>query len=457
MFGFKEFIWIKIIALFFYNSSIARANTKGECSSQEWTKEQSRTQGGGWNWYPGRGDGESLEEATLWAEGRALKLLVGECQFPHKEVKVHERCVEYKEGKVEVFLRMSLRDFECQASKYASELTRAKIENGELLSVLQRYENMLNSQKGIRKEVCHIKNAEGCHRLAKILYGQNERNKALELFEQACGYGNRDSCFNAASIYKNTGNLNKAKVYYKTSCDDEDGEGCFLLAQIIDQRNAKKYFHKACSLGLHESCLKLARELFENHSLDSDEFFSKSCPQESDEKIKFNKFAGQLINTCHQVGLHYLDQKDLKKAEDYFNLACLNKNSKSCFNYALFLEKKSDPKSEAYFDNSCKLGLGLGCFHLGELQKKKKSPKKMLQNFVRGCNLGHEQSCHQASVAYFDRKEHSESLKFSKFACKLGNMKACHNTGILEFKNGNKSESELFLKLACSGGIKQSC
>ena len=111
---------------------------EGQCEKQDWVKETARTQWGGWVFFPGKGVAQTEDEAWLRAEGTALEKLVGECQFPHKEVKIHERCVEKMGDDHIAYVRLSLLETLCKEARYSSDDLKKKIFNEALH---QRYKN----------------------------------------------------------------------------------------------------------------------------------------------------------------------------------------------------------------------------------------------------------------------------------------------------------------------------
>jgi hypothetical protein len=94
------------------------------CHELKWTKQDGRTQAGGWIWFPGKAIGRDLERVKLDAEVMALESLRDECQMIHKEVKFNERCVEIIDGGFIVYVRAAIEHKWCEHAKAKNDLFR---------------------------------------------------------------------------------------------------------------------------------------------------------------------------------------------------------------------------------------------------------------------------------------------------------------------------------------------
>lgn len=103
---------------------------------EAWTKEESRTQGGGWIWWTGRAHGDSLFEVSQKAKAVALKRLVQECESIPKETKFHEQCAEYVDSQYIVKVRASTKDIFCRRNK---DLESDGFIHNELSKIILKY------------------------------------------------------------------------------------------------------------------------------------------------------------------------------------------------------------------------------------------------------------------------------------------------------------------------------
>ena len=72
----KLFILVPILNLIFSSNAFSFFFSENKCEKLEWVAEDSRTQGGGWIWFPGKGTGVTVEESYSYAENLALQRLV---------------------------------------------------------------------------------------------------------------------------------------------------------------------------------------------------------------------------------------------------------------------------------------------------------------------------------------------------------------------------------------------
>ncbi|MBK25697.1 MAG: hypothetical protein CME70_16990 [Halobacteriovorax sp.] len=435
-------LWsVFLILISFYSADLLAAN----CDKQKWTREDGRTQAGGWIWFPGKGTGESTQIAYLKAEGMAIDRLLKECNFPHKEVKFHERCDE-KVGKFyRAFVRASLTHKQCQQTKYASAEFKKKIKNEKLLKTHAQYLKAITKDTAFEEKACTPKKALRCHEMGKYEFQMGNSKKALTYFDRGCRGGNMDSCFNAGITEKINGNTRKAMAFFKLTCQGkkaEDGEGCYFVGLLLlddsEEARAMTYLERGCASGVSAACFKLG-QLYQNKNNQylSQTYLVKSCRSDYKEG-------------CFEVAKIYYDLGDRNKAKEFSKKGCRMNHEKSCYNLGS-LEKEDKLVSRKAFEKACGLGLGLACIKAARLKKKSDSL------YLRGCELGESKGCKEMSIRFYDRGKKGKSLEYSKLACKLGEFKSCHNAGMLLYKNGDRNEAKQYLRQSCDSGIDSSC
>lgn len=414
-----------------------------KCSKLDWTKEDGRTQGGAWIWFPGKGIGSTLEEATLRAEGRAITMLNKECAFPHKEVKIHERCHEQEGDDHVVFLRLSLEHKQCAESKNANSKLKRKIVNKGLVRTLKRYRKLIGDKHDEKKN-CQNETAEKCYEYGKHFYYTNEFESALTLFKTGCQKNHVSSCFNAGVVALRLSKKEDAISQFKLAKLKGDIQSLFFLGHIEyeagNTKGALKYYEEACDLKVAKGCLAFATFLAaEDEIIKAAKNFELAC------SLKDGK-------SCHRASVFFWDQGNMVKAKNMAAAACELEFDKGCFNSGMMLKKESNPKAQEAYAKACRLGIGKACVEAGAVKG-----KEGIALLKSGCEHGHAESCKLASIRLYDMKKNSESIMYSKYACKLGLPKSCHNSGFLEYKQGRLEHARRYLGEACSQGVKQSC
>ena len=107
------------------------------------------------------------------------------------------------------------------------------------------------------KKACDGGYARGCFGLGGFYFEGKEvtkdDKKALEFFKKACDMGDKESCTLAAVMDGDNANLAKASEQHKKDCDSKgDILACGLFALFMegkDNKEAAKYYKKACELG----------------------------------------------------------------------------------------------------------------------------------------------------------------------------------------------------------------
>ncbi len=105
----------------------------------EWAKQESRTQGNGWIWYPSKATDSNLYKADLRAKGFALEQLTQECEVIPKDARFHERCVENNGGNYLVKVRVSVKNKSCALAKTGQLAPHKK-----LTKILRSFRKELN-------------------------------------------------------------------------------------------------------------------------------------------------------------------------------------------------------------------------------------------------------------------------------------------------------------------------
>jgi hypothetical protein len=197
-----------------------------ECKQHEWVKEDGRTQGGGWVWFPGKAAHSNLSIATMQAEGSALEYLKGECLRIPKATKFNEKCVERVNGKFVVHIRAAIRDRACSGgSDINSELTRRHLSYKASLV-----------QNSFNRAVCNQSNALGCYTMASDAWKVKDITTAMAYAEAACTYGDMFSCGFLGYFHYKLQNPYGAKQYLEMGCK-KDGTKvwCDLLGDLTIQ------------------------------------------------------------------------------------------------------------------------------------------------------------------------------------------------------------------------------
>lgn len=165
-----------------------------------WARIDHRTQGGGWLWFPGRGEAKSEYEADVMARGAALEYLMQECVLPHKDVQFNERYVVEKNRKFYVFVRASLKQEDCLQMKRASNKYQQKLSNKKLLRVYREYKELI-AQKEMNTRNCKAGNMF-CFQEGITEFDLGNDYLALAYVRHSCRKGIEEAC-DVASLYSN--------------------------------------------------------------------------------------------------------------------------------------------------------------------------------------------------------------------------------------------------------------
>lgn len=114
-------------------------------------------------------------------------------------------------------------------------------------------------------ERCFEGKAYSCANAAINYYSKEDYESAYSLFTKGCELDDERSCFQKAQMeYKGKGNVKqdeeKALKSFEELCKKDSFESCLFLGRDAEQKNksqdAKRYFYRACSIGIDEGCKK---------------------------------------------------------------------------------------------------------------------------------------------------------------------------------------------------------
>ncbi|WP_297962440.1 tetratricopeptide repeat protein [uncultured Campylobacter sp.] len=194
------------------------------------------------------------------------------------------------------------------------------------------------------KKACDGGYARGCFGLGGFYFEGKEvtkdDKKALEFFKKACDMGDKESCTLAAVMDGDNANLAKASEQHKKDCDSKgDILACGLFALFMegkDNKEAAKYYKKACELGKNISDPALQNNPAFNDGIK--QFCSRPAELEA-----------QNLRAVQDV-------IEAKIAEEY-RISCDSEgNWVSCAIYASNIESDDQRAAMRYYDKACKLG-----------------------------------------------------------------------------------------------------
>ncbi len=427
-----------ILTLLFSMASAQAFWKTSTCQQLDWVKEESRTQGGGWIWYPGRARDSSKESAMIRAEGSAIRALIQECQVPHVEAKIHERCSEELGGIHHAYVRVSLRDLECEQARRSSNEYKTKITNQQMNTTYQKY---LKLEGMIEENATGCNNIKECYDRGTYAAFRDETQKALDFFRKGCDMADDKCCFNAGLIAMEQNDYQAAEKFFNLQCKRGDLQSCHFKALTLASGEKERGLENNCNAGFAHSCLEHGLGLLKPQPFAAIVFLDQAC-QKGDAQI------------CHQVSTHYYDHGLAANSAKSAQVACQKGFGKACFNLFQMESKASTKEKLSWLTTACVQKVAPACRAKAELSSNQTEKNSL---WSQGCDAGDANSCQALASSYYDRKDILASLKYSKFACKLGLSKSCHNSGMLEEQRGNRQEAKLFLETSCQQGIQESC
>ena len=194
------------------------------------------------------------------------------------------------------------------------------------------------------KKACDGGYARGCFGLGGFYFEGKEvtkdDKKALEFFKKACDMGDKESCTLAAVMDGDNANLAKASEQHKKDCDSKgDILACGLFALFMegkDNKEAAKYYKKACELGKNISDPALQNNPAFNDGI------KQFCSRPAELEAQNLRAVQDVIKA--------------KIAEEY-RISCDSEgNWVSCAIYASNIESDDQRAAMRYCDKACKLG-----------------------------------------------------------------------------------------------------
>ena len=194
------------------------------------------------------------------------------------------------------------------------------------------------------KKACDGGYARGCFGLGGFYFEGKEvtkdDKKALEFFKKACDMGDKESCTLAAVMDGDNANLAKASEQHKKDCDSKgDILACGLFALFMegkDNKEAAKYYKKACELGKNISDPALQNNPAFNDGI------KQFCSRPAELEAQNLRAVQDVIKA--------------KIAEEY-RISCDSEgNWVSCAIYASNIESEDQRAAMRYYDKACKLG-----------------------------------------------------------------------------------------------------
>jgi len=194
------------------------------------------------------------------------------------------------------------------------------------------------------KKACDGGHARGCFGLGGFYFEGKEvtkdDKKALEFFKKACDMGDKESCTLAAVMDGDNANLAKASEQHKKDCDSKgDILACGLFALFMegkDNKEAAKYYKKACELGKNSSDPALQNSPRFNDAV------KLYCSRPAELEAQNLKSTQGAI----KAGI----------AEDYRAACDSAGNWVDCAIYAAYIEDSNQKTATQYYDKACKLG-----------------------------------------------------------------------------------------------------
>ena len=194
------------------------------------------------------------------------------------------------------------------------------------------------------KKACNGGYARGCFGLGGFYFEGKEvtkdDKKALEFFKKACDMGDKESCTLAAVMDGDNANLAKASEQHKKDCDSKgDIFACGLFALFMegkDNKEAAKYYKKACELGKNSSDPALQNNPAFNDGI------KQFCSRPAELEAQNLRAVQDVIKA--------------KIAKEY-RISCDSEgNWVSCAIYASNIESDDQRAAMRYYDKACKLG-----------------------------------------------------------------------------------------------------
>lgn len=221
-----------LIALKIIIMCLVPAANAEDCSKLSWTKTSSRSQAGGWIWFPGKFTSDIRATSIMFAEGEALSYEAGECGAVHVRTKFNEKCVQTNtDGTFTTFVRASIKAKYCsEAMNYMGSKKIGKITHPILTGILNAYK-MSNADNTV-KDSCNKNNGNKC---ALEMYAAEDAGNpflAAAYGKRACLFGEVDICSRTAMVFAKSRMFKDAIAWANQGCIMGDDLSCKLRGRI---------------------------------------------------------------------------------------------------------------------------------------------------------------------------------------------------------------------------------
>ncbi|MFV0480647.1 MAG: hypothetical protein ACK5LP_01555 [Campylobacteraceae bacterium] len=181
------------------------------------------------------------------------------------------------------------------------------------------------------------------------------------------------------------------------------------------------------------------------------------------------------FEACSDLGIVYFEEKNYKKALNYFVLACKNNIATACLNIGVLNDEitGTEPNFEIamkYYNLACEMGELDGCSNMALLyQQAKGVPRntiKAIEIFSENCdNKEHAISCLALFHIYakdtdITQKNTTKAATYLVKACELGDENSCYILKSLNSEEISKEEDERYFnekKYRCDSGVLEDC
>jgi hypothetical protein len=195
---------------------------------------------------------------------------------------------------------------------------------------------------------------------------------------------------------------------------------------------------QACQEGDQNACLEVAKQKFQiGVKEDSFTILKKSC---------FEHAHGP---SCQQWYQYLILESKVTQAQEMILNACEKKIGLACHEYGWILRKNKDPQFVTYFDKACTQNESESCFELGKhhLQFNR---NRSYDYFKKACLGYHRKAC--------DLRDKVEAFFEAESEClKQDDAHACFLMASFEFDYGDRAKSLTYYKMACSKGSAHAC
>lgn len=387
------------------SSNRSLADGLNRCADLEWTNEDSRTQAGGWNWYPGKGKAQSLEDAYTFAEGLALKRLLQECQLIPANVKFNERCDFTNGSTFAVFVRASVLEKDCAQTRKDSK--NLSLSNQALNKQYEAYLKKISSLE-ITAAAVDSKPLDKF----ELNWNKGDEAGANNVLQKECKAGTPEACFEYAYLEHLKGNIKEAKVLYTSLCSKDNLFACVNLGKIFhDKKDFKKaieLYEKGCHGGVQEACFKLGRHYRDVKNEEASRaFFQRSCDND-------------YFISCTFLGESFSRSGNIHKAKELFNKACDGKEYYGCWLLARELKDSDLNARKKLFNIACDGGIADACMWLGAIEERQGNKQGAIDLGTRQCDRGTALSCVHLSFISAQDKNYTTSIEFLDRALSLG-------------------------------------